>query len=81
MHPPAKTLTVRILRPFMLNGGPTTPGDVITLPGAFASEMISAGKAARANDGPTPPPCALLAPPLLELPAAPAAPAKRKAKP
>ena len=40
-----KTRTVRVLRPFMLNGAPTTVGERLTLESTFASEMITAHKA------------------------------------
>lgn len=76
------TATITVLRPFLFNGAPTAPGDVLTTSAAFAAEMVSAGKAARYT-GPTPPPAvAVQAPPVYDLaPAtAPATTRNRKGK-
>jgi hypothetical protein len=40
-----KTETIRVLRPFILDGSPTKVGDVIDVPAVFAIELRTAKKA------------------------------------
>ncbi len=40
-----KSETIKVLRPFILNGSPTKVGDVIEVPSSFAIELRTAKKA------------------------------------
>lgn len=63
-----KTVTVRVVRPFTLNGGVAAVGDVLTLGPAFASEMLSARKVERVPpEAPKPPKTEIINPPVHEL--------------
>jgi hypothetical protein len=76
-----KTKTVRVLRPFKLNGEVTVKGTVMTLPLAFASEMVHAQKAEIVpDDAVTPAPVVqVMNPPLVDIPQEVTKPKKRGA--
>jgi hypothetical protein len=42
---PQRTVRVRVLRPFMLDGAPLAVKDEVELPAVFAREMVAANKA------------------------------------